>query len=259
MFISDNPEVNASISRYFKYVHNIKATILIPAKLTNHNSPLSKIFVVQNEVMFGGEVYGIFPSWFDWGIKSSKRMYGLTYSSTDLFNNIINWEDFLKPGALKHFSFSIDYTRIPYFSSTVSLLLGIMKPHGGDSLNDLAAKLHSSFMGVSKRIRKEHLTASSLKKLSQSFITPGSRVFNEFQQKEKKYHRLISYFPESWHLSTTIRSLGDTIDNLTRLNFESETSKSLLFSLLEQSEKGARDIYHFFENLEVFLSTGGKS
>jgi hypothetical protein len=118
----------------------------------------------------------------------------------------------------------------------------------------LSAKLHSSFIGISKKIKVKANFIPLLEKIKNDFIIPGSTVFKEFRHREKRYHYFLSHLPESQILFTAIQSLEETIGDLIHISIESETAKSQLISLLKQSEKGAVYIYDFLQNYEKYLT-----
>ena len=251
IFISDNTELNAAISRYFKYIRNSNSITF--STFNASQFPTTDTVVIQNEVLINDNVTGIYAFWFDWGMKNNKQVYGLTYKKTDSSNNVINWKDLLNLALLKHFNSYIDYRKIPYFETITGFLSAIMKPHGRESLYNLAARLHSSFVGISNKLRKKVLSKSLLEKIKNTFITPGSIIFEEFQQREKNYHDFLSHLPESQNLFIAIQLLESAIDNLIRINIEIDISISTLAILFAKAEKEVKCIYNFFRNLENYI------
>lgn len=251
IFISDNINLNAALSRYGRYVR--KANLITIPAFTTPQLPTANIIVIQNEALINDNVCGIYAFWFDWGIKTNNRVYGFTYENTDLSNNIINWNDFLNIAFLERFSSPIDSRKIPYVDSVSGTLNAVMKPHGSESLYDLAAKLHTSFVGISDKLRKKAFSKLLGEKLANTFVKPGARIFKEFKLKEKHYHGFLSYLPESQNLFRAVRSLEDTIGKLTQVNFEDSHIISQLIELFRQAEKEIKGIYNFFRYLENHL------
>lgn len=129
-----------------------------------------------------------------------------------------------------------------------------MKPHSGESLFDLSARLHFSFADASRKIKSKTVTDKFLEKLTDNLIRPGSRIFVEFQEKEKEYHHFLSYIPDSPQLFTAIRELKGTIADLNEKNFGTQKAKSKLPCLFEILEKKVKYIYNFIKNLENYLA-----
>jgi hypothetical protein len=261
-FISDSTEINSSFYRYFKYIHNLRTTPLLFSNIgqiavLNHIS----LIIVQNEVIIEDQEYGIYPFWFDWGLMNKVHVYGFTYKKINsVKNNTFDWETVLDKASLKHFSDKIDLKNIPYFDATVSILHNILKPHGTDSLYDLVSQLHFSFMDVSKKIKFKTISKSLLNIIKNTFIKTGLRIFINFKNKEKKYHKFLSYLPNSHNVFEAIKSLEEIINVLNQLIHENQTILSKLPYLFQKSEQQIMLIYYFFNNLENYLKLyrGGK-
>ena len=253
MFISDNQELNIAISRYFKYIYNTKIATLNTLKLTNHCLPPSKIFVVQNEVLINDKVYGIFPPWFDWGIKNNKNVYCFTHSNSDSSSNIINWKDLFAPNAFNHFHSFINYKKVPHFDTTAGLLHGLMQPHSGDSLYDLATKLYTIFVNFPRKLKKTEITAPTLKRINTEFIDKGVRIFSQFQNIRKRYHLFLTYLPESRTLFSSISKLDKYSTELQRRYCNIKKIQDKFLKLLEHIKTEVIWIHEFFENLEPLL------
>jgi len=269
-FISDNPELNAAITRYFKYVHNKKVvthnlspptthpsplhhSTIHPSPLTNNPSPLTNSLVIHNEVLIDHELCGIYPLWFSWGIRNNKKVYCFTFDNSDFSNNILNWQDFLKLDALNNFHSAIDYRKVPYFEATVGVLRGILKPHGGDSLYDLASKLHTTFVNLPQKVKKTKITPTALGKIKTDFIDKGIQVFSQFQQKEKKYHLFLSYLPDSTTLFSSFSKLETSISLLKGIEFNMVTIQGNLSKLVEEIKTEVIYVHNFFKSLEPLL------
>lgn len=260
-FISDNLELNAAVSRYFKYVRSETiATTTLP--LTPHPSPLYQstphptTLLIQNEIFTEQNLLGIYPLWFHWGIKQNRKVFCLTMSETDTANNIFNWQDFLEPGAFDHFHRKIDYRKVPYFEETAGMLHSILKPHGGDSLYDITANLHTTFADLPRKFRKTELTPTALQTIKADFLDKGINHFSQFQQKETRHHHFLSYLPDSPTLFAAISRLETFIDQLKQIDFNTKRIRDILPMLLEQIKTEVIYLYRFFEDLEAILQGG---
>jgi hypothetical protein len=285
VFISQDPELNASISRYFKYVHNITITTFQSpitshqSPLTNHQSPLTthpspitshqstnhlppitshqSPLVVQNEVFIDGQVYGIYPFWFAFGMKNNIRVYGFTYETTDWQNNLLDWQDFLGLQWLNRYQDTIDHEKVPYFDSARSSLYGVLKPHGDESLYDLAAGFHMTFANALQYIGR---LKSSGNQISVNFmpdvIEPGIARFRKFLEKEPRHHSFISLLPEADKLFDAVKELGKLVDELEEIDIQRTETMETLCHLLSLIHAQTSSIHSFFLNLETFIPGG---
>ncbi len=293
VFISLDPELNASIARYFKYIHHITVvTALLPITpnvvdlslknlilksftgsrggfskeplaaggikstvlpLTTHPSPL----IIFNEMLIDGDICSIYPLWFAYGLRNHTQVYAFTLQPTDYSCNLINWEDFLKLSWQDHFSESIDFGKVPYFDNTRSRLTGVLKPHGGDSLYDLAAKFHMSFANASQYIAR---VKSQGNKVPSNFkpdvIDPGLARFRMFLEKERRHHIFLSMLPEAESLFSAVKELGSLLDELESAGIQGTGLLENLSRILSLIEAQTSFIHSFFLNLEPFLPGG---
>ena len=260
VFISQDPELNASISRYYKYVHNMTInTQQLP--LTTHPSPLTNShspIIIFNEMLIDQDICSFYPIWFVYGLHHHIRVYAFTMESTDFSCNLLNWEDFLKLSWQDNFSESIDFDKVSYFDNTRSHLTGVLKPHGGDSLYDLAAGIHMTFANASQYIAR---IKSKGKEIPANFkpevIDPGTTRFRQFLGKEPRHHLFLSMLPEAEQLFAAVKELGSLVEELEGSEIQGADILKNLSRLLSLIEAQTSFIHSFFLNLEPFLSGGG--
>jgi len=250
IFISQEPELNALIARYFKYVHHITITTYQLPLTTHQKSPI----IIQNEVLINDQVYGIYPFWFAFGKKNNIQVYGFTYESTDGQNNLLDWQDFLGLQWQNSYQDSINPEKVPYFDSARGALHGVLKPHGGESLYDLAAGFHMTFANGSQYIAR---IKNSGKQVPANFkpdvIEPGIARFKEFQQKEPRHHAFLSMLPEADQLFVAVKELESLLDELEGTGIQGTESLDTLSRLLPLIHAQTSSIHSFFLNLEPFL------
>jgi hypothetical protein len=257
IFISQDPELNASISRYYKYVHNITITThqfpLTTPPLTPHQSPI----VISNEMLIDQDICSFYPIWLVYGLHHHIRVYAFTMESTDFSCNLLNWADFLKLSWQDNFSESIDFDKVSYFDNTRSHLTGILKPHGGDSLYDLAAGIHMTFANASQYIAR---IKSKGKQVPANFtpevIDPGTTRFRQFLEKEPRHHSFLSMLPEANQLFDAVNELVNLLDEFESTDFQGKDALETLSRFLSNIQTQTSSIHSFFLNLESFLSRG---
>jgi hypothetical protein len=266
-FISQDPELNASISRYYKYVHNMTITTCqLPLTTpplhhsTTHHSPLTNShspIIIFNEMLIDQDICSFYPIWFVYGLHHHIRVYAFTMESTDFSCNLLNWEDFLKLSWQDNFSESIDFDKVPYFDNTRSHLTGVLKPHGGDSLYDLAASIHMTFANASQYIAR---IKSKGKEIPANFkpevIDPGTTRFRQFLGKKPRHHLFLSMLPEAEQLFAAVKELGSIVDELEGAEIHGTNALENLSRLLSLIDAQTSFIHSFFLNLEPFLSGG---
>jgi hypothetical protein len=176
---------------------------------------------------------------------------------TDFSCNLVNWEDFLNLSWLEKFNSSIDFNRVSYFDNTRGHLAGILKPHGGESLYDLAAGFHMTFANASQYVAR---IKTSGKKVPANFLSdiiePGTARFREFLKKEPRHHAFLSMLPEAELLFAAIKGLGSLIDELVGVGIKGIDSLETLSRILLLIEMQTSFIHSFFLNLETFLQRG---
>jgi len=290
-FISQNPELNASVSRYFKYVHHITITTTLlpitnhqsplhqspftlhqspfhPSPFTNHHSPLTlhqspftphlSPIIIFNEMLINDDICSLYPLWFAFGLRHHIRVYAFTMQSTDFSCNLVNWEDFLHLDWLGHFSPEIDFEKVPYFDNTRGYLTGILKPHGGDSLYDMAAGFHMAFANANQYIARVKSAGQQVPaNFKPDVIDPGIARFKEFLQKEPRHHAFLSMLPEAERLFVAVKGLGSLMDELEGVGIQGTDSLEVLGRLLPLIQAQTSSIHSFFLNLEPFLPGGG--
>jgi hypothetical protein len=250
VFISQEPELNASIARYFKYVHHITITTYQLPLTTHQKSPI----IIQNEVLINDQVYGIYPFWFAFGKKNNIQVYGFTYESTDGQNNLLDWQDFLGLQWQNSYQDSINPEKVPYFDSARGALHGVLKPHGGESLYDLAASFHMAFANASQYITRIKTSGKQVPaKFKPDVIEPGIARFKEFQQKEPRHHAFLSMLPEADQLFFAIKELESLLDELDGTGIQGTGELETLSRLLPLIQVQTSSIHSFFLNLEPFL------
>lgn len=254
-FLSDNHELNAAISRYFKFVHKFPITTHIFPH-TPHQS--TNILVVQNEIEINSSICGIYPFWFDYGIRNNIIVYGFTYEATDWQNNLLDWQDLLGLQWLNSHHNSIDLGKVPYFDSSRSALYGVLKPHGGNSLYDLASALQFTFADAPRYIvrmkeEKAYNHKSKMDNIQEHIILRGIKKFKELQVKEDRHHVFLSILPESSRLFSSLENLSSFIDQMESLDFEREDILDQLLILFQQIKIEVNHVYEFFHSFESFL------
>jgi hypothetical protein len=255
-FLSDNQELNAAISRYFKYVHKFPITTHIFPHTPHHST---NILVVQNEIEINSSICGIYPFWFDYGIRDNIIVYGFTYEATDWQNNLLNWEDFLGLQWLNSHRDSIDPGKVPHFDSSRSSLYGVLKPHGGDSLYDLAADFHMTFTNAVQymtRLKKPTGQTKTLHDFKTNVIDRGIARFREFQQKEPRYHSFLSILPEAEKLFNAVSELGKLIEEIDVMDMQGSNCLENLSRILILIQVQTSFIHSFFLVLETYLQGG---
>lgn len=270
-FLSNNQELNAAISRYFKYVHQFPITTHIFPHTTHHStnnhstnppihhSPTTNILIVQNEIEINSSICGIYPFWFDYGIRNSIIIYGFTYETTDWQNNLLNWEDLLGLQWLNSHRNSIDPGKVPHFDSSGSVLYWILKPHGGDSLYDIAADFHMTFTNAVQymaRLKQSTGQTKTLHDFKMNVIGRGIARFREFQQKEPRYHSFFSILPEAEKLFDAVSELGKLLDEFEGTDFKETDTLETLCRLISDIQIQTSSIHSSFLNLETFLPGG---
>ncbi len=262
VFLSQDPEINASVSRYFKYVHKtIVTTITHPSQLFHSTSnQVAKVtacqaLIISNEMLIDEDICSLYPFWFAFGLHKNIQVYAFTMQSTDYSCNLLNWADFLHLSWQKHFSPDIDFNKVSYFNNTRNHLSGILKPHGGDSLFDLAAGFHMTFANASQYIVRFKSSNNQLPaKFISELIDPGIAQFQEFQQKEPRHHSFLSMLPEGDRLFVAVQELGSSVDELIGINIQETSTLEALNCRLTLVQVQTTFIYSFFLNLEQFLS-----
>jgi hypothetical protein len=268
-FLSDNQELNAAISRYFKYVHKFPITTHIfphtphhstTQPLTTHPSTTPPLtLIVQNEIEINSSICGIYPFWFDYGMRNNIIVYGFTYEDTDWQNNLLNWEDFLGLQWLNSHHNSIDPGKVPHFDSSGSALYGILKPHGGDSLYDLAADFHMTFTNAVQymaRIKQSTDQTKNLHDFKTHVIGRGIARFREFQQKEPRYNSFLSILPEAEKLFNAVSELGKLIEEIDCMDMQGSDCLKNLSRILILIQVQTSFIHSFLFNQEIFLQGG---
>lgn len=259
VFISQDSNLNASVSRYFKYVHNTTITTY-QLPITNHQSPLYQStthhspIIIFNEMLIDSDICSLYPLWFAFGLRHHIQVYAFTLGATDFSCNLINWEDFMQLNWQGRFSSDIDFGKVPYFDNTRGHLTGVLKPHGGDSLYDLAAGFHMTFANASQYVAR---IKSLGKELPANFkpdvIEPGIARFKEFQQKEPRHHAFLSMLPEADQLFVAVKELESLMDELEGADNQGKGALEALSRLLPLIQVQTSSIHSFFLNLEPFL------
>ncbi|MCX6579278.1 MAG: hypothetical protein NT166_03765 [Candidatus Aminicenantes bacterium] len=262
IFISQDPELNASIARYFKYVHNTNITTY-QLPIPNHQSPFYQStthhspIIIFNEMLIDSDICSLYPLWFAFGLRQHIQVYAFTLGSTDFSCNLINWEDFMQLNWQGRFSTDIDFGKVPYFDNTRGHLTGILKPHGGESLYDLAAGFHMTFANASQYIARKKTSGKQVPaNFKPDVIDPGIARFKEFQQKEPRHHAFLSMLPEVDPLFVAVKELESLLDELEGTVIQGTESLETLSRLLPLIQTQTSSIYSFFLNLEKFLQGG---
>ncbi|MCK4762974.1 MAG: hypothetical protein KAW12_12325, partial [Candidatus Aminicenantes bacterium] len=148
---------------------------------------------------------------------------------------------------------------------------------GGDSLYDLAARLHTIFVDLPQKLKRTKLTPAALERIKTDFVDKGIEVFSQFLRKEKRHHNFLSYLPDCFSLFAAIEKLGkylgqpDKEEKLSpreaglakvfgsvRTFFQKgsdlpEAKGIEALELLEQVKSGVLQVYGFFKSLENLL------
>lgn len=255
IFISQEPDINASISRYYHYVHNLDiATALDFSSISQFHS---SILVISNEMRIDSDICSFYPFWFTYGLRNQIKVYAFTIGMTDFSCNLVNWEDFLNLSWREKFNSEIDFNKVSYFDNTRGHLTGILKPHGGESLYDLAAGFQMTFANASRYIARIKTSGKGMPaNFKPDIIEPGTARFREFLKKQPRHHEFLSMLPEADLLFAAVKELGSLIDDLAGVDFNGIDSLETLLRLLLLIEPQTSFIHSFFLNLETFLQGG---
>jgi len=258
LLITDSLELNGALSRYLQNRYNLyMQTIRWPLDLVHFSKDNilkgHNLIAVQNEVLIDDALYGIYPLWFNWGLKNNRRVYCITYEKTDISSNIINWRDFLDTSFCESFQHTVNNSKVPHFNVTRGILYGLLRPHSGDSLFDLSSKLHTTCGNISRKFEKKEITAELFEKVLSTLITPGHLIFLEFQRKEKKYHKFLSFLPEGPKLFMWIEVIETLFSKLIHLKNVLKEKSLRVIEIIKKLERKVIQLYSFFENLEIFV------
>ena len=264
VFLSQDPEINASVSRYFKYVHNVIVTTIIHPSQFFHSTSnqVTKItalqtLIISNEMLVDEDICSLYPFWFAFGLRNNIQVYAFTMQSTNLSCNLLNWEDFLHLSWRNYFSQNIDFNNVPYFSNTRIHLTEIIKSHGDDSLYDLASGFHMNFSNALQYITRYKAISNKVpEKLFRDVIVPGIAQFKEFQEKESQYHSFLSLLPEAGHLFIPIKKLSSFLDKVKHFDSVEGNTLEAYIRLLRLIKTETSYIHSFFLCLESFMQRG---
>lgn len=257
-FVADNDELIAAVSRYFKYVHQFPITTYkFPVNLESIKT--NSILVIQNEIEIDNNICGIIPFWFNYGIRNNIIVYGFTYETTDWQNNLLDWQDFLGFQWLERFQDTIDPDGVPYFDSAKGVLYGILRPHGGDSLYDLAADFHMTFANAEQyigRLKQSTDRTKSIHEFRKHVLERGIARFREFRQKEPRYRSFLSILPGADQLFAAVSELGKLtgeIEGVDIVDLDLQETLSINLPLIQVQTSF---IHSFFLKLEPFIQGG---
>lgn len=260
LFISDNPELNSALSRYFRYVHHEYMTMTtsdfgscsLPAE--SHDT-----IIIWNEVLIDGEIFGIYPFWFYWGKKIGKRIFGFTYCHYTTSNNLIYWQTFLRnPGNMIYTS-TIEQSKIPYFDAAIKFLYNIMRPHGENSMLDLTSKLQTIFSGLTKKIERHPPTVEMIDKIVDLFIIPGFEIFAKLEKLGNRFSDFLSLLPGSIIPLNRLLKVKQKISELSILISKINSGISIwqqLKLLLREISGYVCTIHEYLRSLEKHITSG---
>jgi hypothetical protein len=97
------------------------------------------------------------------------------------------------------------------------------------------------------------MTAELFEKVLSTLINPGHLIFSEFQRKEKKYHKFLSFLPEGPKLFRWIEVIETLFSKLIHLKNGLKEKSLRVIEIIKMLERKVIQLYSFFENLEIFV------